>query len=315
MTDRGYERLNDASRDRLARLAGSLTGAQLEIDLGGGWTVASAFGHMAFWDRWQAVRLDHMVGGSASLDHDSVVMVEHLANEALAPFLAETTPPEAPAMAVAAAQRLDGLIARLPEDLVRSLLGTADDFLLKRHRHRTEHLDQVERGIELAGEAMPGNTFAERNAASRALMAAVVARLAPDDLALPTEPTEEGSWTVAGVLGHVMFWDRSMEARWRAALGAAGPSDPVDVPGIPFAVVDSINAPLAAMFEEWGDRLGAGLGVAALAAAQSLDALIESNSHRLPPGALSTRPAAVHRWRHRESHLEAVERALDGRAR
>jgi hypothetical protein len=313
MTDRGYERLNDVSRERLTRLAGSLTRAQLEIDLARGWSVASAFGHMGFWDRWQAVRLGLMVVGAVPLDHASVVMMEHMANEALEPFLAESPLPDAPNLALAAAERLDAVIAGLPDDFARSLLGTPDEFLLNRHRHRNEHLDQIERGIEAAREAVRDDPYLERNAASRARMAAVVVRLAPGDLALPTEPTEEGSWTVAGVLGHVMFWDRSMESRWRDALAAAGPSGPVDVSGIPFALVDSINAPLDVMFENWGDRLGTGLGAAAVAAAASLDALIEANAHRLPPGAIATRPAAVNRWRHRESHIEAVERALKSR--
>jgi hypothetical protein len=315
MTDRGHDRLNDASRERLARLAGSLTRAQLEIDLGGGWSVASAFGHLAFWDRWQAVRLERMVEGGALLDHDSVVMVEHMANESLAPFLAEIPLPDAPAMAVSAAERLDAVIAGLPDALAGSLLGTSDDFLLNRHRHRNEHLDQVERGIDAARDSVRGDPFVERNAASRARLAAVVARLGPDDYSLTTEPTDEGSWTIAGGLGHVMFWDRSMEARWRGSLARAGESGPVDIDGVPFAVVNSINDPLAAMFDEWADRVGVAVGTAAVAAAESLDALIEANAHRLPPGALAVRPAAVNRWRHRESHLEVIERALENRSR
>jgi len=50
MTNRSFERANDESRDRLARLAATLTPTQLHVDLGEGWTVSSALAHMGFWD-------------------------------------------------------------------------------------------------------------------------------------------------------------------------------------------------------------------------------------------------------------------------
>lgn len=52
MTDRGFQDANDQSRERLARLVATLTPARLAVDLGEGWTVASALAHMGFWDRW-----------------------------------------------------------------------------------------------------------------------------------------------------------------------------------------------------------------------------------------------------------------------
>jgi L-alanine-DL-glutamate epimerase-like enolase superfamily enzyme len=51
MTDRSFERANDQSRERLARLIATLTPARLAVDLGGGWTVAAALAHAGFWDR------------------------------------------------------------------------------------------------------------------------------------------------------------------------------------------------------------------------------------------------------------------------
>lgn len=38
----------------MARLFASLTPARMAIDLGGGWTVASAVAHTGFCDRWEA---------------------------------------------------------------------------------------------------------------------------------------------------------------------------------------------------------------------------------------------------------------------
>jgi hypothetical protein len=37
MTDRGFQRANDESRERLARLVETLTPTQLAVDLGEGW--------------------------------------------------------------------------------------------------------------------------------------------------------------------------------------------------------------------------------------------------------------------------------------
>ena len=42
MTDRSFQRANDESRARLARMTAGLTPTQLLTDLGEGWTAASA---------------------------------------------------------------------------------------------------------------------------------------------------------------------------------------------------------------------------------------------------------------------------------
>jgi uncharacterized damage-inducible protein DinB len=309
MSDRSFVRANEETRERLARLVATLTPAQLEIDLGEGWTVASALAHMGFWDRWQAERWAAMLAGRWSADDDSVIAAEHLANEALHPCWAGAVMADAPALALAAAELLDALVAQAPDDLVEALEGSPSAYLLHRHRHRGEHLDHIERSIATAADAVD-RSFVEKNAASRRRLASLVEGLSPVELALPTEPTEEGSWTVAQVLGHLLFWDRSMESRWRLALERAGESGPVDIVGIPMELTDAINGPLAGLIGEWAQAVGPQLGAQALAAAEAVDALVESSADRLPPGALATRPNAVNRWSHRESHLAQVEKAL-----
>ena len=86
MTDRSFQDANDQSRERLARLVATLTPAQLAVDLGEGWTVASALAQMGFWDRWQAERWTEMLAGRWSAEDDSVIAAEHLANESLHPY-------------------------------------------------------------------------------------------------------------------------------------------------------------------------------------------------------------------------------------
>jgi uncharacterized damage-inducible protein DinB len=322
--DRSFQRQNDESRERLARLAATLTPTQLSIDIGKGWTVASAVGHMGFWDRWQEDRWEDMLAGRWTADSESVLAAEHLANEALHPYWAGTTSTDVCALAVEAATRLDALVASAPDALVGSLEGTPISFLLHRHRHRNEHLDHIERSIAAAADraaaaAADGQSFAERNAASRRRLAAVVERLRAEDMALPTEPTEEGSWSVAQVLGHMAFWDRSLEVRWRmardasvaaAADEAAAEAARIEPTYLPGGINEAVNRPLATLIGAWTEKLGLAAGAEAVAAAESLDPLIEELADRLPAGTAAVLPRVLDRSIHRLSHLDQIERAL-----
>jgi uncharacterized damage-inducible protein DinB len=150
-------------------------------------------------------------------------------------------------------------------------------------------------------------SFVERNAASRRRLASIVERLRDSDLTLSTE---EGGWTVAQVLGHLAFWDRSWLARWRAALeGARDGSTPLPV-AISSEYLVAINPPLAALVGAWGDRIGAAVGAEAQAAAEAIDRLVEEMADSVPDSLIRERPDFVHRWRHREPHLDQLERAM-----
>jgi hypothetical protein len=308
--DRSFQRQNDESRERLARLAATLTPTQLSIDLGEGWTVASAVGHMGFWDRWQASRWEAMLAGRWSADDASVIEAEHLANDSLHPYWAGAKAADVPALALEAATRLDALIASAPDDLVGKLEGGPSEYLIHRDRHRIDHLDHIERGIAAAAAAAPDGSFAGRNAASRRRLASLLERLREEDMALPTEPTEEGSWTIAQVLGHLAFWDRSLETRWRMAREAAGDAGPIEPTYLPDGITEAVNRPLAALIGAWTDKLGRAVGVEALAAAESLDALIEELADRLPAGVATLMPRALDRSIHRNAHIDQIERAL-----
>jgi hypothetical protein len=130
-------------------------------------------------------------------------------------------------------------------------------------------------------------------------------------MAVPTEPNEEGSWNVVQILGHLAFWDRSMETRWLAAREAAGnDGSPIKPLGIPLHVADTINRPLAALLAGWTDQAGMAVAAEALAAAEAVDALIESLADRMPSSLLEESPRAFQRWPHRDDHIGAIERAL-----
>jgi hypothetical protein len=148
MVDRSHERANDESRAELAALISGLTHEQLRTDLGEGWSVLSHLGHLGFWDRWQGERWRAMLAGSWTADGASIMDAEHLANEALAPYLATIETAEVPTLALEAAAFVDQLIARAPDALVEQVRASPDQFLLDRHRHRREHLGWIERDID-----------------------------------------------------------------------------------------------------------------------------------------------------------------------
>jgi hypothetical protein len=150
MTDRSFELANDESRARLAGLVATLGPAQLAADLGEGWTVASALAHMGFWDRWQAERWTEMLAGTWSADEGSFLVAERLANAALHPYWSGIDAADIPALALAAAEALDALVASAPDSIVVQLEGGPSAFQLHRHRHRDEHIDHIQRILGVA---------------------------------------------------------------------------------------------------------------------------------------------------------------------
>ncbi len=307
MTDRSFERANDQSRERLARLIATLTPARMAVDLGGGWTVTAALAHMGFWDRWQAARWTEMLAGRWSVQDESVTAAEHLANVALDAYLSGIAPAGIPALALDAATELDALIASAPDATVDAIEGRPSAYLLHRHRHRGEHIDQIERALEATGPTAVDRDFVARNAASRQRLASIVERLRESEMALVTE---EGGWTVAQALAHVAFWDRSTAARWRVAQAGAAEGRPLDPFQIPYSLLDGLNPPLAEMVDAWSGRLGLAIGREALDAAAAVDTIIESLADRLPDSVIAEKPNLVGRWAHREAHVGPLEQAL-----
>ena len=310
-------RANDESRERLARLAGELTPAQLRFDLGEGWTVASALAHTGFWDRWQAERWTEMLAGTWSASDESVLAAEHLANDALHPYWSGIDASEIPALAVEAATRLDALIASAPDATLQALEGTPVDYLSHRHRHRTQHIDHIERSLAAAGSlvAAPagepgGRSFNERNAASRRRLVALVGRLVPADLRRHASLPEEGGWTVGQVLGHLAFWDRFLTSRWLAAQAAGPGNEPSPMPD---ELADLLNSALEPSLAAFAGASGSGLLAEVVAAAEGIDQLIAGLPADAPVARVAAeRPRLLDRSLHRRAHLDAIDLALGG---
>ena len=141
--------LNVAATRRLGELVGRLTPEQLVAPLGGGWTVSMALGHLAFWDGHQRAVLEHFVdtgvllGSEAPEPHNP----DDQTNEALEPLLALLDPDAVGELVVEAAQAVDDLVATLSDEQVGAVLDGEHGYVVRRWRHREEHIAQIESGI------------------------------------------------------------------------------------------------------------------------------------------------------------------------
>ncbi|HEX5140732.1 MAG TPA: DinB family protein [Dehalococcoidia bacterium] len=143
MPDKAILDSNAAVTARLEALVVRLTDKDLAADLGGGWTVAVALGHLAFWDRRIAYVLTRWKdGGEPHVELDDDVV-----NRALEGLLQAVTPREAARLAVESAKSADAAIASTPDTIADQLIAEGHTYLLSRHNHRTEHIEQIERGL------------------------------------------------------------------------------------------------------------------------------------------------------------------------
>ncbi|MXY88834.1 MAG: hypothetical protein F4Y92_08245 [Dehalococcoidia bacterium] len=129
---------NDAATSRLSALVERLQMADLERSLGGGWTVAFALAHLAFWDARQHVALQGYDRGEGFPPEDKAV---NDTLEAVAPLLrGEAAGQEA----VRAAMLVDATVAGLSEAQRMSLAEEGVGFAVQRWQHREDHIAQIE---------------------------------------------------------------------------------------------------------------------------------------------------------------------------
>ena len=133
---------NAEATRRLHALVARLTNDDLTRDLGDGWTVTTALGHLAFWDRWQRHTL-----ADGRQDAPSTT-TEDAANEVLAPLLTALDPRTATDLALEAARDLDAAIEQTPEALRAQLDNSPHPEIVRRSPHRLAHIAQIERALD-----------------------------------------------------------------------------------------------------------------------------------------------------------------------
>ncbi len=144
-------------------------------------------------------------------------------------------------------------------------------------------------------------SYIEANTRERARLRALVERL--DDDAL-TAPVNE-YWTVAGVLGHIAYWDiRVLVLAEKIKSGAPWVAGDAEPDG------DWLNDTTRPLIHEIEPRKAAQFAVRI---AEQCDALVaELPLERMWPGDPDS-PLYAGRWEHRAEHLDEIEAALRAR--
>jgi hypothetical protein len=147
MTDRSYAQTNAQATAALRTLADSLGGDDLEVDLGGGWSVSMAFAHLAFWDAWHRARWQHAAATGAVAPPPVGADISDRANEALEVTWRALAPDRTVALALDAAAAVDELLAGLPDASVDAARASGGTNWVERWPHREKHIEQILRGL------------------------------------------------------------------------------------------------------------------------------------------------------------------------
>ncbi len=147
MTDRAYVEANRSASADLRALVEHLTDAELSVDLGGGWTVATALAHLAFWDEWHVARWVYAAQEGELAPPAVDAVVTNRANEAL-----ESTWRALPARAAVqlmldAAVAADEYTADLSDASIEAALERGGSRWFERFHHRRDHIDQISRAL------------------------------------------------------------------------------------------------------------------------------------------------------------------------
>ena len=134
--DRGLR--NAESTERLRKLVARLGDADLVRSVGGGWTVAFALAHLAFWDARQVAALQRFVRGEPFPSEDLAT------NDALESIAAAFDSTAVGEPAVAAADELDRIVAMLSAEQIDALRDSGKTYAIERAPHRDEHMRQIE---------------------------------------------------------------------------------------------------------------------------------------------------------------------------
>ena len=135
---------NAKSLDNLRALLQRLSDADLQADLGEGWTVSAMLGHLAFYDFRIAALAAHWRQSGAvtpsALDAD-------ILNVALLPVWLAVPPRRAIELALEAAEGANAAVAGLDAATLSRLEEVGRPIKLDRAEHRLEHIEQIERAL------------------------------------------------------------------------------------------------------------------------------------------------------------------------
>ena len=137
--DRSFIELNRASRERMRKLAESLTDEQMQTRVGEHWTVAIVYVHLAWWERRALCVLD-MTQQAGKLTYPELDIV---INDISLPLWEVIPPREAVRIALESAEAVDQRLEAYPVNLLEEVHNLYKRWVF-RALHRNEHLDEAD---------------------------------------------------------------------------------------------------------------------------------------------------------------------------
>ena len=137
--DRSFIELNRASRERMRKLAESLTDEQMQTRVGEHWTVAIVYVHLAWWERRALCVLD-MTQRAGKLTYPELDIV---INDISLPLWEVIPPREAVRIALESAEAVDQRLEAYPVNLLEEVHNLYKRWVF-RALHRNEHLDEAD---------------------------------------------------------------------------------------------------------------------------------------------------------------------------
>jgi hypothetical protein len=148
--DRSFVEVNRLARERLRATVSRLSDADLNQNVGDGWTIAAALAHVAFWDRRAQVLLEKwQKTGEVPLPSPADIDV---INDAAQHLIGLIPPRAAATEAVAAADAVDSALETLNAELLDRVIANSATRV-DRARHRVEHLDEIDRLLNKEGSS------------------------------------------------------------------------------------------------------------------------------------------------------------------
>lgn len=139
---------NDVSRKELGTFIAQLGDAEFQQAVGNGWTVATVFCHLSFWDQRALYLLQRWQSGDFEAFRLTPQAINSI-NEA-AKVIAGAVPGRTAAqLALSSAEAVDAEIAQLGDDLAEKILSAWLERLLHRSVHRRAHLQKLKEKLQI----------------------------------------------------------------------------------------------------------------------------------------------------------------------
>ena len=141
--DREFIELNRASRERMTKLADSLTDEKMLTKVGEHWNVGIVYAHICWWDR----RVMYVLDMTEKNNKLFIPEIDIFVNDLSLPLWAAVPPREAVRLALENAEALDKRLEEYSPALLEEIFNYNKRWVV-RALHRDEHISEAEAALK-----------------------------------------------------------------------------------------------------------------------------------------------------------------------